>query len=238
MEVGSATQRETTLRIERGLRSLGLSMMLLLVCYPFFGTGTPRQIVLNLFLSLVFVSAIAAVGERRRHLVIGLALAVPWFILTWVETATAAPTSWISGVAGGLAIAFLSFTLVIVLDFVLRADRVTTGVLWGAVAIYMILGGVWFINFALMQRFEPASFTDMTVGAGNPAEWTDLLYYSFVTLTTLGFGDIVPTTSMARHFTVAEAVCGVLYLPIVISRLVGAVGTSSALGTGDADEVH
>lgn len=196
-------------------------MMALLVTYPFFGAGTPRQVVMNLFMTIVFVSAIYAVSERRSHVYIGLALAVPWFVLTWLEVFRTEPTTWGIWASGGFTIAFLSWTLILVLDFVLRAERVTTGVMWGAVAIYMLLGALWFSVFVMLERLQPGSFHDVAV-RGGPADWSELLYFAFVTLTTLGFGDIVPATLPARHLTVAAAVSGVLYLPIVLSRLVGA----------------
>ncbi|MEM7416669.1 MAG: potassium channel family protein [Gemmatimonadota bacterium] len=222
VEVGDTVHRASTVQIERGLRALGIAMMALLVTYPFFGAGTPRQVVMNFFMTIVFVSAIFAVSERRRDQLIAVGLAVPWFILTWMEVFRPEPTLWSTWASGGFTIAFLSWTLLLVLDFVLRAERVTTGVMWGAVAIYMLLGALWFSVFVMLERLQPGSFHDMAVRGGSAAEWSDLLYFSFVTLTTLGFGDIVPATLPARHFTVAAAVSGVLYLPIVLSRLVAA----------------
>lgn len=222
-------------RTENSLRVLALSMMMLLLLFPFFTEGTPRRILVNVFMSSVFLSAISAVSENRRQLLVALAIGVPWFVLTWVEIVTPVPSLGLVGAVSGLGIVFFSFTLWVVLDFVLRASHVTQGVLFGSVAIYLLLGGLWFILYALLERVNPGSFTDIVAG-GQAVEWTELLYFSFVTLTTLGFGDIVPVTLMARHFAIAEAIAGVLYLPIVISRLVGVyIAQAGAAPSNPAD---
>lgn len=220
----SATPRAPTPRTELSLRVLAVSLILLVLVFPVFAVGS-RRFVISVFMTAVFFTAVSAVSNRPRYRLIALLLGIPWCVLSWVEVATGDPSPVLLSAVSLLSAFFLVFTLWIVLDFILRADTVTRGVIWGAVAIYLLLGGLWFTIYAFLERTNPGSFLDMAIGGGTPADWTELLYYSFVTLTTLGYGDIVPATLLARHLTIAEAVAGVLYLPIVISRLVGGFST-------------
>ena len=81
-----------------------------------------------------------------------------------------------------------------------------------------MLGALWYALYALIGAVDPEAFFNGF--AGVPAERPDLLYYSFVTLTTLGYGDIVPVHPVARNVAVLQALAGTMYLPIVLSRLV------------------
>ena len=114
------------------------------------------------------------------------------------------------------------FTAIVILLFVLTASQVDEDLLYGAVAIYMLIGGTWAIMYSILEELHFGSFA---IAAAHDLDgvvtWFDLLFYSFATLTTLGYGDIVPVTSQARCLAVIEAIIGVMYLAIIISRLVG-----------------
>ena len=100
-----------------------------------------------------------------------------------------------------------------------RIMRVNEDVLYGAVCIYMLIGGTFSMVFALIEGLLPGSFH--TASTGQLLTWHDFVYYSYATLTTLGYGDIVPASNHARAFAVLEAILGVMYLAVIISRLVG-----------------
>jgi hypothetical protein len=206
---------------KKSLRSLALSMIVLLLLYPFLTAGTPRRVVMNVLMSAIFFFGITAVSDSKKHLAFAVSLAVPWFLLTWATMVAPDPGLLLNAAANVLSIAFFTFTVAVILAYILRSERVTDDVLWGAVAVYLLLGGLWFTVFTLIEALSPGSFLDTTAGAGQATESTELLYFSFTTLTTLGYGDIVPATLVARHFAVTEAIVGVMYLAVVISRLVG-----------------
>lgn len=88
--------------------------------------------------------------------------------------------------------------------------------LWIAVPIYPLLGPVWAILFSLIEIVVPSSFIP-TVKVSQPVGDTDFIYYSFVTLATLGYGEILPVTAQAKSFVILEIVTGVLYLAILIA---------------------
>lgn len=84
--------------------------------------------------------------------------------------------------------------------------------------MYLLLGLIWAQTYVLIEAFSPGSFTPMPSYHG--IEWTSFLYFSFVTLTTVGYGDITAITPIARSLAIAEAIAGHLFSIILITRLV------------------
>jgi hypothetical protein len=187
--------------------------------------GGVGLIIVNILTSAIFAFGIYAVSYKRQTVIIGLALGLPWFILSWIDLLIA-PLSSLSLILALLSsvslILFMAFTAIVILLFVLRASHVDEDLLYGAVAIYMLIGGTWAIMYTMLEELRFGSFA---IAAAHDLDgvitWFDLLFYSFATLTTLGYGDIVPVTSQARALAVIEAIIGVMYLAIIISRLVG-----------------
>ncbi|MFV0425526.1 MAG: potassium channel family protein [Beutenbergiaceae bacterium] len=100
----------------------------------------------------------------------------------------------------------------------------TTDVLLMAVCAYLLLGGVFAVLFNVVETAIPGSFVD---SAGtDPLVWQGMLYFSYVTLTTLGFGDVLAVAPWARSLVALEAVLGTLFLAIVIARLVGSIDST------------
>ncbi|WP_017586871.1 potassium channel family protein [Nocardiopsis ganjiahuensis] len=96
-----------------------------------------------------------------------------------------------------------------------------------AVCAYLLLGGVFAALFGMVEALWPGSFED-SLAPHTPVDWQDLTYLSFVTLVTLGYGDIVPLTPWARSLATGEAATGTLFLATVIARIVGAYVSPAA----------
>lgn len=96
----------------------------------------------------------------------------------------------------------------------------------GAVCVYLLLGVMWSIAYTLLEYSQPGSFSGLTelVSPGWNADW---IYFSFVTITTLGYGDITPLTQTARSLTVAEAIVGQFYIAVMVAGLVSAYISSN-----------
>ena len=90
----------------------------------------------------------------------------------------------------------------------------------GAVCIYLLIGSIWSLLYALLYLIEPGAFTERTHLAANGAS-RDWVYFSFITLTTVGYGDITPVSPVARALTFLEAIVGQFYLAILVAGLVG-----------------
>ena len=125
-------------------------------------------------------------------------------------------------------IIFLGYVLGIVVRTVLRAKIITRDILCGAVSVYLLVGVLAGLVFVLIEYFFPGSFrvsnwtTDPIAQQASFIEepgW--LMYFSFVTLTTVGYGDVLPASSLARSASVLVAVIGQVVLMVQIARLVG-----------------
>lgn len=124
-----------------------------------------------------------------------------------------------------LGLLFFIVTGLTLLWRVLEPGEVTADRIQAAVCGYLLVGLGWGLLYSVMEHVRPGTFQDPTGGspmshavlAGSP----HLIYYSFTTLTTLGFGDVVPTTPLARSLSTLEAVTGQLYLALLVARLVG-----------------
>ena len=105
---------------------------------------------------------------------------------------------------------------------VITSPEVTTETLYGAVTAYLLLGLTWGLAYALVERLYPGSFRSPvdTDGLAGPV----LMFFSFITLTSVGYGDIVPLGGHARSLAILEAITGQMYLAVFIARLVGIQG--------------
>jgi len=216
------------------LRYLTISMFLLLILTPFLEKGNLQRIVSNILLSAILIFGVYVVSYSRNNIFIAVILGLPWFIFSWISLLIPVPI-FISAFNSILLILFFIFTAKVIFIFILKSSRVNKDVLYGAVSVYMLIGGIFWIIFSLIEVLQPGSFSGIAnwyqAGAADLVKtdppWTDLLYYSYSTLTTLGYGDIIPKTSVARTFAILEAIFGVMYLAIIISRLVGLYITQS-----------
>jgi hypothetical protein len=115
---------------------------------------------------------------------------------------------------------FLILTVILLLRKVTSDQVVTADTLYGAASIYLLIGITWALIFSVLSAFQQdtlsyASSRDDTVGT-----WPSYLYFSFMTLATVGYGDITPTTQIARSVAILEVVSGVFYVALLIGRLV------------------
>jgi len=124
----------------------------------------------------------------------------------------------LSGAASSLSAALVGVLIWCLLAYVLRARQVTRDVILSAVTAYVLLGIFWGFVFLIMHEFTHDAFS-LDAALGSPE--SQLRYYSMMTLTTVGYGDIVPRSSEARAFAMIEALLGQIYLAAVVARLVG-----------------
>lgn len=124
--------------------------------------------------------------------------------------------------AGGIYLllgALLLTTPPAVLRRVLRHQTVTLETIAGAVCVYVLLGLVFAFFYLAIGSFKPDAFTDQASATG-PSGSADYLYFSFISLTTVGFGDIVPVGKVSRALVVLEALMGQIFLVTTVARLV------------------
>ena len=119
-----------------------------------------------------------------------------------------------------LMLLFFFITLKLAAEQALFSGEITINSLIGAICIYLLLGLIWVMLYLLLIEFIPQSFTGFS-GITWQENFSDVIYFSFVTLTTLGYGDILPINPLARFLVYSEVIVGVFYMAIVVSSLVG-----------------
>ena len=118
--------------------------------------------------------------------------------------------------------AFYAFTTVAVFLEVIKARRVEGDTLAGAVCVYLLVGLAFANLYDLIETLRPGSFQINVESAGGTAiGWRMLVFFSFMTLTTTGLGDVTPTTPQTQSLTSLEGVIGVLYVTVLVARIVG-----------------
>ncbi len=196
-------------------RLLWATLVLLLLFFPFirYFELTGLEIALNAILTLILFSSIHAVSDNRRHLLLSSLIVAPALILSWMNQFFPSSTYyWVAPIF--LAMAF-GFVAVHILRFALQTGRVDAAKVDAAICVYLLIGVIWQYFYILVNTLIPESFANPRLAYG------DFLYFSFVTLTTLGYGDITPLNGPAQALAYTEAILGQLYLTILVARLVG-----------------
>ena len=185
-----------------------IALGLLFVLAPLAHQGEYGRLAINFSLFGVIVFAVSLVYHQRWVLITAIALGIPAVLrlgiydVLWIE--------WVSLISSAL---FFAFVIVMMLRYLFTSKNIDLDIIYGAVCIYLLLGVVWEILYSLIEAFQPGSFST--------TDEASLIYYSFVTLTTLGYGDIVPTSQIAKSLSTLEAATGQLYLTVLVARLVG-----------------
>ena len=117
-----------------------------------------------------------------------------------------------------LKLLIIGITIIELFKEILRTKIIDAHIISGAVSIYILIGVFWYLLYMLLLMIDPDSFT-FNLQHTNKLS-IDMLYFSFTTLTTLGYGDITPTSYTAKMWAMTEAMMGVMFLALMISRLV------------------
>lgn len=176
------------------------------------------RLVLNVTLLSVIIFGVWSLLSSRIAFITGWVLAGLTFSLTVSAQITNLPLLQYLALTAVLIFFFLSCSIA-VYD-VLLGGAIDINRLVGAGCIYLLSGSLWGIVYFLLSVAFPASFTGVS-GETWTAQLNELIYHSFVTLTTLGYGDITPVAPVARTLSYLEAVLGQLYLTVLVAALVG-----------------
>ena len=197
-----------------------VAMLLLLGVEPFL----LGQLTFDILVSVVLLAAVWVVSQKRHLLLATFVLMVPAFVARWLLYVHT--SHWLVVIAAVFAMSVLVLTMIVLLWRAFGGATVTADTIAGSVCAYLILGVVWAFAFSLVELARPGAFlvngTPMAATIGTPTALNkELLYFSLVTLSTVGYGDIVPAVPPARMLAVLEAVTGQIYLAVLIGGLVG-----------------
>jgi hypothetical protein len=196
-----------------------IALLVLLISAPFVEELEGGHLILSVLFSLVLLAAVFAVADRTRTLVIALVLAVPAITARWINHFR--PDLVHPAVFLVCALLLLGFVIGHLLHFVLRAPVVTVEVLCASIAAYLMLGLMWTVAYWLVDQLTPGGAFSFNTSRGTQSmNGFTGFYFSFITLSTVGYGDITPVSRAARCLAAMEAMTGLLYVAVLIARLV------------------
>ncbi|MGD8657341.1 MAG: potassium channel family protein [Desulfobacterales bacterium] len=186
------------------------AIMLVLLVNPFIRPlGLIGHLLSTLFLSMIPLASAYALTEDRKKAIIVLIIAAPFVILDGLNVFFTHRSLMVVAFSFGT---ILYFYIVILLVINLLSIRVITAdLIFCAISIYLLIGIMWAGIYSVLEGISPGSFS----------EASDLLYFSFVTLTTVGFGDVAPLSVLCKRLAVFEAAMGSIYMAVIIAMIVG-----------------
>jgi hypothetical protein len=199
----------------------GLSIFLVMIVVVVFvlpslaSLGITSRLFFDIFFSLLLISGIASMSGRRRVFITLAGISIVALAVRWIDAFNASALLDVLNLLATITAIILFST--VVLSLVLKRGPITAHRIQGAIAVYLLLGLSWAHTYDLIEYLSPGAFTGAITASSRFSSW---MYFSFVTLATLGYGDISPVHPVARSLAVAEAITGQLYLAILIARLV------------------
>lgn len=201
------------------------SLIIAVVIAPLLETTRLGDLIQLSCLTLVFASAVIINWRHRTKLSLFAAAAIVSLAFHW--WAFFFPSDGASALSYIASFFFLGFTAVILLKSIITRGEVSLNEILGSICVYLLLGLMWALGYAGLVFFQTSPFDIPAPPVGETPEHhptlATLLYFSFVTMSTLGYGDITPQTDLARTLTWTQSVTGQFYLAVLVARLVSAM---------------
>jgi hypothetical protein len=185
----------------------------------------------DLLFNLILLSGVYAVLTRRRRQILFITIAL--LASSFRIFSFFMESEWVTAVNYGITILFLVVLVNMVLRHIFKEGPVNYYRIQGSIVIYMLTGIVWAFLFSLLELLVPGSFTYTGSSVEVAEPFSQFLYFSFVTMTTLGYGDMVPAHPIAKSLVIFEGMFGLLYPVIMIARLVSMEVEHSRGARGD-----
>jgi hypothetical protein len=203
--------------------NLLIAQLLLSFISPLFSSTPYARSVVDLAITIVFFTAIVVVSNTRKHLIIGMILMVPTLIMTWGIKLYHVQSLELITLVG--SVIFFCYIATLILIDTLKVKMVTLDTIAAGICVYMFFGNICGFMYAIVGRIDPNAFSIPAATASylgtTISDISSAMYFSFVTLTTLGYGDITPINEFARSLAFLEAAMGQIYLTVLIASLVG-----------------
>jgi hypothetical protein len=203
------------------------SLLLWLISFPIIHEWYSHYLgIIETFFSLLLIAGAYVISRNPQILTIASLIALLGTTIMWFDVIIKSMPLLITGLF--LQVLFLGLTAYTIIHYVMSYQKVNADTIYGAISVYLLLGIMWAMAYTTLELAMPESFsfsqnfsnTNIMI-AGHQFYFSQFMYYSFVTLTTLGYGDILPITLEARGLASLEAVVGQLYIAVLVARLVG-----------------
>ena len=195
-----------------------LSLLLMIVLHPVLDHGTLRRLFTEMLIFVPVLLATLRLSQIKTRLWPSVSLMIAATGLAVLSNLWPNPVV-IVAKWGALAV-FFALTVVGLFSFLRNAREVTDTHLFTAVSIYLLLGILWFSVYCAIDTYQPGSI--LQGGSLLEHRENQLLYFSLITLSTIGYGDIVPVGPEVRMLAALEGIVGVLYVAITVAILVSA----------------
>jgi hypothetical protein len=197
---------------------LVIAVVALLVIAPLLERQLP--LIMPFLFLVLMLAVLGTLGLRQFFLRVLLGLGLLGFLFSVVARAFQLPYHdalyfYMAGLSADSLFLLIAITVLVVKIF--SEKEITAETIKGAISVYFLMGFFWAFLYSLVLLVNPGAFSFQT----GTFEYSSLTYFSFTTLTTLGYGDITPVSWMARNLTILESAFGQIYLTVLIARLVG-----------------
>ena len=197
-----------------------------LILYPYTQQGGRDYLAFRIFGSAVTLFSVYAISFRRSFVLIALLLAIPTLLQRMLVSRGDAGAFSLLSVS--LSFVFDVFIVTVIFRRVFTEDQPNSEAIFGALCIYLLVGFSFAGLYGMLATVQPRAFyLDPVANLRTVPDRFDFIYYSFGTMTSLGAAGITPVSDQARSVSVIEAILGILYLAVLISRLMSAYQTRS-----------
>lgn len=205
---------------QRGFRNLFFILLIYLFASPFLSDYPSLAIIAHSLLSLTLLLSVLAIHKNQDYRSFALILLFPVLALYWLGLYSIIPFDLLSAYVL-LALFFLLLIIAFAQQF-LRAQRVSLQLIFGTLCLYLILAMFWGSLYSMLYTVNPESFEGILLETAEPGSLLATFnYFSIVTLTTLGYGDITPQTLAASSLCQIEAITGQFFIAVLVAWLVG-----------------
>jgi hypothetical protein len=203
---------------DRSLTALLIYLIIdVFVLLPFRLSRT-GEIINAIIFSLILVSGVFAVADKAHLRISLVALALVTFVIHWLHLVSQSPVILIADVVTSML--FMITLALLVVWLIFKEGHVSFHRVQGAIAVYILIGLIWSGAYYLIYIFNPNAFIFPAFQAAEEPFSVRFIYFSYVSLTTLGFGDIIPLSPVAKSLVMVEGLTGQLFPAIMITRLV------------------
>lgn len=194
------------------------ALLLMWIVSPFLeNVETHHHFLSFLFIMLMLVAAWSvSPGVKARG--IALILAIASAGLFWMGTVGGHPE--LSSFSRGFLFVYYVFIIAMILWHIITAREININILCGAASAFILIGVAWAVSYWAISDINPNAFTPPDQSAIPEIKFHHYLYFSLITLTSVGYGDITPVDHFAQMWATLEAVCGNFYLAVLVARLV------------------
>ena len=219
-------------RAENRFLILFIGILCLIFLSPLLGPAFRVALLIDTIYSFLFISCVFAVSTDRKYAIFSTLFALPFLAVTWGSRFYTFPQPLlIASTFSGII--FFGSIIYMLFKHVLKQKKVNEEVIYGAIVVYLLIGIFCALCYGIIGTLDPNGFYFGNEFIGDSR--MRFLYFSYITLTTLGYGDITPVAPVARSLAMLEAIIGQIYLVVMIAWLVG-MNVSQSLGENDSPE--